>query len=81
MFNWLRKVFGFESRRVQHVESLESIHAAERMPMSDIEVGATLLRRLEADSSLTEVGLAASLGRNVSYVRKVVAAARAAKSS
>ena len=77
--NWLKKIFGSRgSKYSTPVTAPKSIETAERVLMSNIDIGVNLVRQLECDSNLTEASLAASIGRNSAYVRRVIRAAREA---
>lgn len=90
MFNCMKKILlGFAAKDVPlhgfglYADTAPRERAAnlwpanvERSPVSDAELGAFLVQRLAQDPSLSEMSLAAMTGRNVSYVRKLLAAAR-----
>ncbi len=91
MFNWMKKILGFAAKDEQPVgppfasvpgspATVAAMNAGpvrpERLPVSDAELGAFLLQRLAQDPSLSELSLAAMVGRNVSHVRKLLGAAQ-----
>lgn len=91
MFYWMKKILGFAAKDEQPPGASFDSHTgtgsgelaanaelanSERVPLSDAELGALLLQRLAQDPSMSELSLAVMTGRNISHVRKLLAAAR-----
>lgn len=66
------------ARLAQLKAQLQQLSTAERMPLSDVDIGKFLLERLQADPATTEALLAEQIGRDLAYVRKAMKKAGAA---
>lgn len=78
MIDWLKSLLGFSSAPTTDLY-IDARAQKGRVLLTDIEEGKVLLNMLESDPELTELSLATFIGRNVSYVHRVVHAARTAR--